>query len=240
MRNLRPLVSAVVVATASVLSALPARAGIVTYSSSSLFLTAAPGLATQDFTFMETRYGARSVTSAASGLNTFTNALRIQPGDIRPGLTISTSINSGTESLGIVGSNYFSSGTNPMIFPNVGGNLSFAFGPSVNAVGMDILGAGQQLFSDVTVDVFSDTNSLLGTYTVSNAPFTGAGKFFGITTDGTDKIGHIDLSVLGNHLVAVSDIQFGTVSDVPEPGALGVCAALMPVGGFFLLRRRRR
>jgi hypothetical protein len=71
----------------------------------------------------------------------------------------------------------------------------------------------------VDIAVFDPSDVSLGSFTVSGAPNTGSGEFWGITVSG-DTIGSIDITAPDN-FAGVDQVQFSSASSAtPEPSSL--------------------
>jgi hypothetical protein len=206
-------------------SAGQAKAGLTFYSDSTSFEAGVTGtLLTQNF---------NSTSLSASGSESFTSPLNatqtgpLNAGSVLAGLSIISSSAPATDDLALFGPTSFL-GSLPLslanftLVPNFGGALIVDFSPAVTAASLDLVSLATAGIVDVSV--FSTTGTLLGTTTV-NAPDSGAGQFFGVTSSGGDTIGSLSFaSTVG--LVGLEQVQFN-VASVPEPSSW----FLLAVGG---------
>lgn len=229
----------VLIAFAALLAgASQGRAGIIVYTSQSAFESAVTGLTEQDFSVARVPDGSSALISGP--LTSATDNAVFSPGDIVPGLSISSA---GSSSLG-----------NMLYIPGVGtvGNdvravytngsnatLSLTFSPQVNAVGLTLL----SFTNDTGPRSFGV--SLLGSYSTTPASFStgplptsGSGTFLGFVGTGGEQIQQISFQPSIGANVGVTSVEF-QVSAVPEPtGLVLALAGFGPLGLVGWLRRR--
>lgn len=147
-----------------------AHAALVFFTSEAAFDAAAPGSTTQD----AANTGANSVSAMSNPLDSSTNHGIFATGDIAPGLSISATGSNPGADLAIFGVGAFLANTDKLVVANSPNEtLNQNFGPSVSAVGLDLL----SLFatSTFTLSFFDAANASLGTITVPNVPNSGCG-----------------------------------------------------------------
>lgn len=215
-------------------------AALTTFSTQAAFSAAAPGIASQTFGIAFGELAMGSGDTMAGPLNSSTNNIIFKPGDILPGLAISSSI-PGSDSLFISDA----LGSDPLHneLPNINNrtvvtnnefiaSLNLSFSPGVTAVGLGLVSEFSN--SNLQLSVFGATNNLLGTLLVTNVPSSGPSKFFGITTSG-ETISRVNINSATNQAEGVDLVQFGqaaATSAVPEPASLilwgltGVCCMI--------------
>jgi PEP-CTERM motif len=196
------------------LSAVAMQASVVTYNSQSGFDAATTGLSTQTFDSVAANVGVGplGLGFVNNPLNNGTNS------GMLPGLAINAFTNSGSD-ISVLGPNWFGFGlTNYSVFDSIHGNdnsgLTFSFGSGVSAASLNVLTLSNS--ADVIISVYDTSSALLGTFTVTGAPNSGAGEFWGVTS--ADGIGSLSISAPGGPYVGVDQVQFG--SAVPEPTSL--------------------
>jgi hypothetical protein len=211
---------------------------LTTYTDQTAF-EATTTVATQTFGFLSNTIGVGGIVGISTlTLNSATNDGYVSPGDIVAGLSIST-----TPAAGIVlaGPDFYGSGVaNYSVFlnyPNAADGLDFTLDSGVTAFSLGVL--SYSVPSDVTVSIYDTASLLLGSFTVSSAPSSGVGEFFGVTTDGSDTIGAVVLSPSGGSFTGVDQIQFGQTA-APEPGSLLMLAlGLAGLGCMVRLKSRK-
>jgi PEP-CTERM motif len=212
---------------------------LTTYTDQTAF-EATTTVATQTFGFLSNTIGAGGIEAASSlTLNSATNDGSVSPGDIVAGLSISTTTDAG--GIDLLGPDYGGSGSaNYSVFYNFSdpaNGLDFTLDSGVTAFSLGVLSFSAP--SDVTVSIYDTASLLLGSFTVSSAPSTGVGEFFGVTTDGSDTIGSVVLSPSSGSFAGVDQIQFGQTS-APEPGSLLMLAlGLAGLGCMVRLKSRK-
>jgi hypothetical protein len=214
-----------------------AEAGLVIFANQAAFEAAAPGLTSQDFSAANVPDGDFDVM--ANPLNGSTNNGIFSPGNIKPGLTITATGNHpGDQDLFIDGVGE-SGNTRKTVAANFFvESLNLSFAPTSTAVGATLL--SEFSASTFTVSVFGPGNTLLGTFTDSNVPNSGAGSFFGVVATGGDTISRINFNSTTNELETVSFVEFGNVAAVPEPTSLASAGVgVLVVFGYAWLRRKR-
>jgi hypothetical protein len=211
-----------------------APAAVITYANRTAFNTAAPGVPVEGFQNANT-----STTVAFNGpLSSATNNAVFSPGDILPGITISTNSNA----MFLAGAGQSSNPTLAVGSNTPGSDtLTLQFGPGVTAVAFDLFqnfGGGSQSGSPQAyqVSLFDTSNVLLGVFPTT-VP-SGSGGFFGATS--TDPIGRV--TILGPSLgfgafEVIDNVAFGEA--VPEPATLAVFG-LLAAGAFGVRRRQAR
>ena len=190
-----------------------AHAGLTYYANRSDFNTAEPGLPLQSFD--SANLFNQPYVVFGSPLNSATSDGVFGPGDILPGLAIST-LNPGLTSTALI-----AYGGGPVGTKSVGNNwfgdtLVLSFAPGVSAVAEDVFGNtsnGPSFAGPITEEVFDGSVSL-GSKTLSEA--AGGQIFFGVSSS-TQPITSIQLSWGGDGdaTTYVSSIAFG--SPAPEP-----------------------
>jgi len=189
-------------------------AGATTYPNSSAFDAATTGLSTQTFAGVAANLGVGPAGAAGQNnpLDNTTNSAML------PGLEIDATTNSGGD-IAVIGPNFNAASlTNYAVFSNYGAGLDFIFSPGVTAASLDVL--TEWYSADVDITVLDPSDVSLGSFTVSGAPKTGSGEFWGITVSG-DTIGSIDITAPSAPFPGVDQVQFGSAgSVVPEPSSL--------------------
>jgi hypothetical protein len=216
MRKVVSLFGSVLFASLS----LPAYAGLITFSSRSVFNAAAPGLPVE--TFEAGLVAAAAVRTCNGPLSNAAASACFAAGALLPGVTYSAVPGPGMVVLGAG----FAGVGNPskVLGPNAfADTLNLTFN-SANAVGFDFfpgLAAG-----NVAISVFSPANVLLNTF-ILNSPL--GPSFFGLTSDtGFGSIGRINVaSQSSSPGELVDNLAFG--NSVPEP------ASIFLIGGGLLV-----
>jgi hypothetical protein len=213
----------------------PAWAATLTTFSDQTTFSASTTVVTQTFGFLSSTIATGSGVGEYNILNSATNDGYVSPGDILAGLSISPT----AADLVLLGPDYSSSGiTNYTVFftgLDATQGMDFTLDPGATAFSMGVLSYPGAV--DATVSVYDPGSLLLGSFTVSSAPSSGVGEFFGVTTDGSDTIGSVILSPTTGSLTGVDQVQFGQAT--PEPGSLLMLAwGLAGLGG--MVRRRNR
>ncbi|MFO0841065.1 MAG: PEP-CTERM sorting domain-containing protein [Gemmataceae bacterium] len=214
------------------------KAGITTYGTRAAFDVAAPGVPVEGFQNADT-----SSTGAFTGpLNSSSNIPGFfSPGDILPGITLSTQSN-----------NMFTAGPGQSSNPTlaVGSNfpgsdsLELVFGPGVTALAFDLFqnfGGGSQSGSNQTyqVSLYDTSDVLIGTYNAT-VP-SGSAGFFGATSDSA-LIGRASILGPNNAFEVVDNIAFGQANAeaVPEPASIAMLlVGTMGVAGYGWRRRKQ-
>jgi hypothetical protein len=210
---------------------------LTTYTNQTAF-SATTTVVTQTFGFLSSTIATGGGTAETNILNSATNDGYVSPGDILAGLNISPT----AADLILLGPDFYGSGsTNYSVFFSDGDatqGLDFTLDPGATAFSMGVLSFPNP--EDATVSVYDPGSLLLGSFTISNAPSSGVGQFFGVTTDGSDTIGSVILSPTAGSAAGVDQVQFGqTSAATPEPGSLLMLAwGLAGLGG--IVRRRSR
>jgi hypothetical protein len=189
---------------------------LTTYTDQAAFNAITIGV-TQNFGFLSNTIGSGAVEPGT--LNSATNDAYVLPGDILAGLSISPSIGN---NIALLGPGFGGTGiANYTIFLNtnrLSQGLDFTLDSGVTAFSLGVLSYSG--VSNPTVSVYDSASLLLGSFVVPGASSSGAGEFFGVTTDGSDTIGSVVLSPSGGNFTGVDQVQFGQVSGTPEPGSL--------------------
>ena len=217
------------------------RAGLIVYTSQSAFEAAVAGLTKQDFSAAQVPDGSSAFITGP--LTSATDNAVFSPGDIVPGLSISSA---GSSSLG-----------NMLYIPGVGtvGNdvrgvytngsnatLSLTFSPQVNAVGLTLLSftnnTGPRSFGVSLLGSFSTTPE---SFSTGPLPISGSGTFLGFVGTGGEQVQQISFQPSIGANVGVTSVEFqGNVSAVPAPaGLVLVLTGVGPLGLVGWLRRRR-
>jgi len=208
---------------------------LTTYTDQTAFAASTTSV-TQTFGFLSSTISAGSGLAENNIMNSATDDGIVSPGDILAGLSISTT----AYDIALLGPNFGGTGlANYSVFLNSNDatqGLDFTLDPGVTAFSLGVLSYPRSI--DATVSVYDNDSLLLGTFTVSSAPSSGAGEFFGVTTDGSDTIGSIILSPSAGEFTGVDQIQFGQVT--PEPGSMLMLAlGLAGFGGIVRLKSRK-
>ena len=195
----------------------PAGATILTTYTNQTAFNDITTVATQTFGFLQSTIPIGSARNDSDSLNSATNDGFVSPGDILAGLSISA-----TEAeLSLLAPDFGGyGGTNYSVLLNLNNaadGLDFTLDPGVTAFSFGVLSIPRA--SHPTVSVYDSASLLLGSFVVP-ASSSGAGEFFGVTTNGSDTIGSVVLSPSGGNYPAVDQVQFGQVSGTPEPGSL--------------------
>ena len=204
---------------------------LTTYTDQTAF-NATTTVATQTFGFLSSTIGIGGGVSETNTLNSATNDGFVSPGDILAGLSISPTAGE----IALLGPDFEGSErTNYSVFQG----LDFTLDPGVTAFSLGVL--SYPSLADATVSVYDPGSLLLGSFTISGAPSSGVGEFFGVTTDGSDTIGSVILSPsTAMRFTGVDQIQFGQSEGIPEPGSLLMLAlGLAGVGGMVHLKSRK-
>lgn len=195
-----------------VLVSQTANAGVITYTTQSSFNAATSGLSTQTFGFLADEIPPGTAVTVNNSLNSSTNNDYVAPGDILPGLDISATPNHGND-LALVGPNFLGTGiTNYSVFASMAGGqgLIFRLTPAVTAFSMNVLALIDS--ADASIYVYSPTSLLLGPFVLEDAPNSGSGGFFGVTTNGTDTISAVLVTAEEAPFPGVDQVQFGSAA----------------------------
>jgi len=215
------------------------RAGFIVYTWKAEFEAAAAGLTVQDFSAAQVSAG--SAAFITGPLTSSTNNVVFSPGNIAPGLTISSSGSSQT-------------GGNLLYVPGVGtvGNdakgvytngsdatLSLTFAPQVDAVGLTLLSfTNNQGPITFNLSLLGSTSSTPQVFSTGPLPTSGMGTFFGFIGTGGEQVQRVSFQPSSGANVGVTSVQFGT--PVPEPTSLVLMVTIAgPLGLVGWLRRRR-
>lgn len=200
---------------------ISATAGIVTYTSRPLFESVAPGLITHDFANVMVNPG--SAAFVTGPVNHLTDNGVFSPGDIPPGLTISSS---GSTTIGnqlyVAGVGTVENTVKAIYTNGSDATMSLNFGPAVSAVALNLIGftnnTGARSFDMAVV-----TNLTTHFLTTPIIPDAGPGVFFGLTGTSGEKIQRISYQSGGMAIEGITAIAFGepiAASAVPEPSGL--------------------
>jgi len=213
MRTLAALAAGTVLV---LLSAAPAEASLMTFTTRATFDAAAPGLPTETFEAGNATTGGIACSAPA---DSSTNNTCFSPGDILPGVQV---VADGPFSLTSEALHYSTGifSTTAALFANFfDDTLALQFGAGVNAVGFDAFAAKDP--APLSVSVFG-ASGLLGTFALS-APPNIAGTFFGVisTDELITRITLVTLDFENGPAEGVDNVSFGTAAaPVPEPAAL--------------------
>jgi PEP-CTERM motif len=209
----RTLATILTLSVLLVLGTCTLQADVITYTSQSSFSAVTKGLSTQIFDEVaaDLGVGVGGAVAINNPLDSFTSD------EMLPGLSISATTNLGLD-LAVVGPNFFSSGIShySVFANNFDTGLIFTFGSGVTAASLDVLSLFDS--ADVGVTVYDPSGNLLGTFTVSSAPNTGSGEFWGVTSYNGQVIGSVQILPAAGEFVGVDQVQFGTAT--PEPSSL--------------------
>jgi hypothetical protein len=218
----------------------PARATTLTTYTDQTAFNDITTVATQTFSFLQSTI---AIGGAANDydyvtLNSATNDGLVSPGNILAGLSISAT----QEEISYLGPDFNGWGnTNYAVLLNLNNaadGLDFTLDPGVTAFSFGVLSFPG--VSNPTVSVYDSQSLLLGSFVVPGASSSGAGEFFGVTTDGSDTIGSVVLSPSAGEFPAVDQVQFGQVSGTPEPGSILMFAlGLAGLGVMVRLKSRK-
>ncbi len=204
-----------------------ATAGVVTYSDETTFNAATSGLSTQTF-------GAVAATLGVGPLGLqVDNPLDNGTNGILLGLTITATSSKGGD-IAVIPPNFLGTGlTNFSVFSEYAAGLLFTFSPGVTAASLDVLSLGVGSPANVTISIFDTFSNSLGTFPVAGAPNTGAGEFFGVTSNAGDVIGSLLITGPDGIFVGADQVQFGSTgaSVVPEPSTFVMSSILFGVFG---------
>jgi hypothetical protein len=217
--------------------ATEAKAGLTYFSDSGSFQASASGnILTQDFN--STSLSSNSVASFTGPLNASQTG-PLDGGSILAGLSITSAAAPISNDLVLAGPSsslgtYNLSLDNFTLLNNYVGGLIVNFSSAVTAVSLNLVSLDTA--GEVDISIFSSSQALLASTTV-DAPNSGAGQFFGVTSSGEDTIGSISVST-GN-IVGVEQVQFN-VASVPEPSAVVMASMAVVVGVLARTRGRFR
>lgn len=194
----------------------PAAAELVFYTDRPTFNAANPGLPVEDFE--EARVPPIGVIGFDGPLNSMTNNLVFQPGEILPGVSIvDRPMAPGDTGLAATAPP-FGGTTSKAIFANTfADTLDIVFtGGTTFAAGMNLLSL--LAASTVDISIFDANGLLLGTM-AANATPAGA-NFFGVSS--TDAIGRINVSSRTIQAEGIDNLAFGAGGDpfIPEPATI--------------------
>ena len=217
------------------LSAAPADAALVTFSTRTTFDAAAPGLPTE--TFEDGNVSTVGIACAAPA-DASTNNACFSPGDILPGLQVlSDGFFSSTDSALHYSTGIFS--TTSALFANFfDDTLALEFDAGVEAVGFDAFTA--KGFGPLSISVFG-TSGLLGTFALG-APTDKNGSFFGVVSSDAliTRITLVSANFDVGPVEGVDNVSFGSAEVVaPEPATLLLFATGMLGAGVRRWRQKR-
>jgi len=219
------------------------RAGFIVYTSQSAFEAAAPGLTNQDFSAAQVLDGSAALITGP--LTSATDNAVFSPGDIVPGLSISST---GSSALG-----------NMLYIPGIGtvGNevrgvytngsnatLSLTFSPQVDAVGLTLLSfTNNQGPRSFNISLFGNFGTTALTSVV--LPTSGSGIFIGFIGTDEEQVQQIIFQPSSGANVGVTSVQFGNPvfgvpAPVPIPEPTGLVLLLTSASPFMLVTFLRR
>lgn len=226
--------TALLSAVLGIMLAAPATAdaALVFYLTRATFDAANPGLPVE--TFSAANIAAGTFTSVNPPVDSTTNDGVFSPGDILPGISIGTSVNT----LVVLGDGAVTGTTKSVGAGQFSASTNLTFAPGVSAVGTDVFAApatGPTIAETFEVSV-NGASGLLGSTTVSE--LAGAIAFFGVSSD--VPITSITLHDQANNgSTFVDNIAFGTSAAVPEPGSLALAGiSLLAFAGYTWRRRK--
>jgi len=210
----KPQLSGLAVLAMLFLSSGTMRASTVTYSTQSSFNAASSGLSTQTFAAVGAALGVGYGGYAPIFGNLDHSISAMLPGvEIGVQALFGPNYDFGPNYAGI-DLTYYS------VFAYYPDGLSIVLPNGETAVSLDVLSL--LLSSGVNITAYDDLNHPLGTFTVPDAPNTGSGEFWGITSP-DDTIRTLILYSPGTFDVGIDQLQFGSYDAppaTPEPSSL--------------------
>src|SRR3569623_1073752 len=183
----------------------PAMASIVFYTDPFAFNADAPSLALETFDTATVDSGVSKVCSDPYDRSTADTCWK--PGDIAPGLGISSTFGTGTVVVGSYFGNNPTTATGAATGPVAGNAIRIDFPPAITAVGLRLI--RQDAAGNVLVSIYGPGGVLL---TTVPAPAAREGSFLGMIT--LDTISRIEVSAVGNDTAYVDIVQYGAQSAV--------------------------
>lgn len=224
------------VAVSFLWTAAPAKAALILFDSRAQFDLIAPGLPIEDFEEGVLDF----FVSFPDPLDATSNNAAFSPGDILPGLLLSTPEDFAGDDLFLAEPGFGSAvHTSKALYASFVADSLDLFFTDTTAVGLYLLTLNNP--SLATIQVFGTGDVLLGEFGWGIFP---VGHFFGVVND-AGLITRINLrSGLPGQLapydsIGVDDIAFGTPAVVPEPATLLLLGAGLAAAGYRRYRHRK-